>query len=523
MASIQEMQQQLLQSYEQISSLSQEIANTKNELATAIQQVTFIDQDRMQKDIKLRELEQAVVSLVAAGGQARDGGGRKTGISLLNLKTMEPKVFDGKVEGNFRNWAKKVRAYCNGSRPGFKHFLQWIEKQEIPINPNHMPEVRWEYKEAANQELYDFLIMRTADAAQVVVELSEDNGLEAWRQLVRRFDPIGESYVLDQMGSLMNVEQCAKLADLPGAIARWEKSHNMYMRRTGKTGVPEEWRIPLLMKMVPKSHAHEIQVRHKFATPEEKTYDRFSRMLIEMAGERIYEFNRSRGKDDMDVDPVDLDEAEYSEKEWEEWNSQRQSELEEELSWLGTKGKGKGSKGNKGKGKGGKASAPAGGKGGSSFEGNCLWCHKYGHQKKDCREFDAWKKKKDDERAKRGEAPFVPKAKGPGLGSFEPDGPLKSDYIAAGMLEGDESDADCCAVDPDDDDDDDTGDDDRGDFQIITEVKPRRQKKTARASPMTATSPSTGLFMPVRRITAASDAEPGGESSSSAAPAPPRP
>ena len=103
MASIQEMQQQLLQSYEQISSLSQEIANTKNELATAIQQVTFIDQDRMQKDIKLRELEQAVVSLVAAGGQAREGGGSKTGISLLNLKTMEPKVFDGKVEGNFRN------------------------------------------------------------------------------------------------------------------------------------------------------------------------------------------------------------------------------------------------------------------------------------------------------------------------------------------------------------------------------------------------------------------------------------
>ena len=73
MASIQEMQQQLLQSYEQISSLSQEIANTKNELATAIQQVTFIDQDRMQKDIKLRELEQAVVSLAARPETAEAG------------------------------------------------------------------------------------------------------------------------------------------------------------------------------------------------------------------------------------------------------------------------------------------------------------------------------------------------------------------------------------------------------------------------------------------------------------------
>lgn len=514
------MQQQLLQSYEQISSLSQEIAGAKGELATAIQQVNCLNQDRTQKDVKLRELEQAVVSLVAAGGQGGQSGGRKATVSLLNLKTMEPKVFDGKVEGNFRNWAKKVTAYCNGSRPGFKQFLQWMEKQEAPINPAHMPEINWEYKEAANQELYDFLMMRTADAAQTVVELSEDNGLEAWRQLVRRFDPIGESYVLDQMGSLMNVEQCAKLADLPGAIARWEKSHNMYMRRTGKTGVPEEWRIPLLMKMVPKSHAHEIQVRHKFATAEEKTYDRFSRMLIEMAGERIYEFNRSRGKDDMDVDPVDPDdEPEYNEKEWEEWTAQCQTEIEEELNWLGAKGKGKGNKGNKGKGKG----KPSTGKGGPSFEGNCLWCHKYGHQKKDCREFDAWKKKKDEERAKRGEAPFVPKTKAPGLGSFEPEGPTQSDYVAAGMLDGDDSDPGCNMVDPDDDDDDGSGNEDRGDFQIVTQVKTQKQKRTARNSPLTATSPSTGLFMPVKKTAAAGDADHGGGSSSSAAPAPPRP
>ena len=110
MASMQEMQQQLLQSYEQIRSLSQEIANTKSELAAAVQQVNYIDQDRMQKDNKLRELEQAVVSLVATNGQGGQGGGRKPTVSLFNLKTMAPKVFDGNMEGHFRIWAKKVKA-----------------------------------------------------------------------------------------------------------------------------------------------------------------------------------------------------------------------------------------------------------------------------------------------------------------------------------------------------------------------------------------------------------------------------
>ena len=70
--------------------------------------------------------------------------------------------------------------------------------------------------------------------------------------------------------------------------------------------------------------------------------------------------------------------VEYTEQEWLDW----EASLQEELNWLGARGKdGKGKGNRKGKGKGkGKT-----GKGKGST--NCGWCDKPGHWKADCREF----------------------------------------------------------------------------------------------------------------------------------------
>ena len=358
----------LLEIQTQVGTLHEHNRNLSQELGSANQQITALNQEvgnANQRagifEAKLKEMEAIILNWMSKSG----GGGsepREEKVSLVNIKTMTPKVFDGKQEGHFRTWAKKVRSYCNATRPGFKQFLKWIEKQDAPIEPLAMHEVNWKYKDAANDAMYDFLMIHTSDEAQTLVELAEDNGCEAWRQLCRRFDPVGESYVIDQMSMLMEVDRCTKFTDLPASIARWERGNGNYMKRTGGPGVPEEWKIPILFKMIPKSSLDDIKMRHKYATKEEKSYDRFSRTIVELATEKIYDNARARGKDDMDVDPVDPDddEREYTNEEWVEW----------ELNYLG-KGKGKG-QGQKGKGKG---------KG-------CHWCGKAGHQKKDCKEFE---------------------------------------------------------------------------------------------------------------------------------------
>ena len=147
--------------------------------------------------------------------------------SLVNLKTMAPKSFGGIAAENFRSWAKNVRSYCNGHRSGFKRFLKWIEQQKAPIDCRAM-QIQWEHPEEASDKLFDFLVLHTTGDARVCVELSEDNGAEAWRQLVARFDPIGESYVIDTMGHLMEVPRCKNLTELPAALAKWERLHNLY-------------------------------------------------------------------------------------------------------------------------------------------------------------------------------------------------------------------------------------------------------------------------------------------------------
>ena len=89
----------------------------------------------------------------------------------------------------------------------------------------------WKFKDVASEVLYDFLLMHTSDDTQHQVELQDENGLEAWRQLVIRFDP--ECYVFDPMNAQMEVLRCKHLIEFPAAITRCERSLRDYADKTG--------------------------------------------------------------------------------------------------------------------------------------------------------------------------------------------------------------------------------------------------------------------------------------------------
>ena len=163
-------------------------------------------------------------------------------VRTIDMKAMNPKTFDGKWDSPFRSCAKAVRAYCNASTPGFRKYLRWVENQTQTIDSNLLTGFQWEHKEAASDALYDFLLLHMTDDAQQLVELQHDeHGPETWRQLPIRFDPIGESFVFDQMDSLMEVPWCKQLAELPAALTKWERSlRNSSERTSGSPAVPPE-------------------------------------------------------------------------------------------------------------------------------------------------------------------------------------------------------------------------------------------------------------------------------------------
>ena len=51
---------------------------------------------------------------------------KEGGLSLVDSK-MVPETIGDYEKHNFRQWARKVRAYCGGRRRGFREALQWAE------------------------------------------------------------------------------------------------------------------------------------------------------------------------------------------------------------------------------------------------------------------------------------------------------------------------------------------------------------------------------------------------------------
>ena len=155
-----------------------------------------------------------------------------------------------------------------------------------------------------------------------------------------------------------------------------------YFERTGGTAVPApEWKLPILFKIIPTSMMSEIKIKHKYTVGVDKTYEGFSKLLVEMANEKVYDRRaaRGRGESDMDVDALAAEKLQqqadweaqqrelaaadqrdycndgahpdYTDAEWVEY----EKGLQDELNWLGGRGKGKGKGSNKGdrcKGKG---------------------------------------------------------------------------------------------------------------------------------------------------------------------------
>ena len=386
---------------------------------------TMLDELKATSERALLEMNNKVEE---AKREARsDNGGRDYKSKLINNRDMKCGVFTGKEA--YKPWAKKVKAYCNGLVSGFRAALDWAEKQTNVIDQTEMSATNWQFINEADQELYDLLVMVTAEDALTIVELSANHGFEAWRTLFRRMDPVGEDYEFEAAESLMSRPRCKDIVELPAAIERWQRDMNAYQERTGEK-MPERWSVPVLFRMIPDKNYNEVKLRWR--QDPEKDITKFMAALMQWANDLKFDQRRQRGPKQMDVDHVEgeRDEEGYTLEDWKEYTK----ELEESVDWLG-----KGKRGRKGEGKGGK-----------SGKGGCFWCKEPGHTKANCSKFAAWKKAKDEERKRKGLPPFKPGQKRSMdnvegedyevMDGQESIGMLDADYECGALGDGDEED-----------------------------------------------------------------------------------
>ena len=239
---------QLEQTKEHLTRISNALDALRSESSDAVSDLRRESSDAV-ADIR-RQLANAEAKIFQAGK------GIEKKIGLVNLKNFEPRVFAGKESENIKTWARRIKGYCNGKTKGFKTALEWAEIQTMPIDDDDLLTMNWEPAVEANDELYEYLTLVTSDDALTLVEKFKDNGFEAWRQLMKRYNPLGGRFELDRMTHLLRRKACKALSEVPSAVDALEKDIAGYEARSANK-FPEEWKAPLLIQLLPESHRNE--------------------------------------------------------------------------------------------------------------------------------------------------------------------------------------------------------------------------------------------------------------------------
>ena len=228
--------------------MATDMETMRAEIIALSQRLMLAEQHGVQAAEALDKLRAETDGALKAANARMDGGfggrDREDRMELVDVKTMQPTVFKGGMQESYKQWAKKVKAFCNSRKAGFRQALDWAEKETVPVTEDTLKVLSWAPAEAANAKLYDMLVMHLADDPLILVENHLNAGFEAWRALSRRYDPIGEQFVFDQMTSLLHRERCKDIGDLPGALERWTRDLSLYEKKTGQT-LQKEWRVPI--------------------------------------------------------------------------------------------------------------------------------------------------------------------------------------------------------------------------------------------------------------------------------------
>ena len=321
---------------------------------------------------------------------------------LMDMKTLQPETFKGKQSEAFKPWARKVKAFCNAKKAGFRRALEWAETQQTEIQD--LTGASWEHADVANEKLHDFLLQLCGDEAQILVDTPAlaGRGFEAWRLLTQRYSPCGGQYELDAMIALMQRKPVSNAVQIPGAISKLERDIALYGQRTGKS-FPEDWKVPVLLQLLPKAQAEQLKIRYAEGLTNYRT---IVENLMTFSQTMRFDGAYGRGDNDMDIGMVDWEDLTVAQTNayWEAFQRGLAGEEpppppegsdEQFIDALQRKGKGKG-KGKRGRQgpltqayQGGKADrqpnpATAPPQPGQPDKRICHWCQRMGHVMAGC-------------------------------------------------------------------------------------------------------------------------------------------
>ena len=384
----------------QLNQLAAGLAESRNREEQLRAQVEQLLQRQQQQQAVIQQQQQQIQQGVAAPA----GGDQGMGEAILQLtrsqqelvealKTKEsrkinlvdtkglskPDRFSGSEEG-FLYWRTRLEGFVTSIIPEMEDILNWAEEQDDEIT-RARAEAAWgrdgtegevEDLESWVNQLYSVLqTLCEKEAFTIVRSAGKNMGLEAWRKLVRRYDPSTGGRRRAMLKHILNTPKCGRVEDLSMALETWEEQLRQYESRKRADGtrhqVDEEIKVAILEHLCPAEIERHLQLNRTRYTGYNDVRAELVTYLETRLGQKLKIYDANFSGDPNGPQPMDV------------------GGFDRKGKGKDSKGKGKGKKGGKdkgqgsGKGKGGKPSKP-----GATKNDQCRNCGKYGHYARDC-------------------------------------------------------------------------------------------------------------------------------------------
>ena len=282
----------------QIAELASELAEERHRGASLDRVTQVLDRWTTQ------QAQQPVARLVDTRGIGRPS----------NLGSGEEKS----LEKSFPVWQRKMQNYISVF-PDLREPLEWAAMTAAPITPQLVEQRFGSEADPTDQvtdledkihQVFAVLMQVTEGEANDIVCNSSGMGLEAWRKLTRRWNPLTGSHLRNLLRHVISPGR-ASLTELPGALERWEEQVSKYRNSKNQQGqsrdIPEDILMAALESLVPT----DLEVHLQMNSSRFETYDAMraevlafieSRTGSRMTETKVHKHDKIR--DLMDLDSV---------------------------------------------------------------------------------------------------------------------------------------------------------------------------------------------------------------------------
>ena len=297
-----------------------ELRTQNQQLHQALQQVQQQQSQQQQEQSQQQSLIQALSDLpqslaqtvgsavLAAANPAR------TNPTLVDTKGLGKPPPLKNTESEFVSWARRTENFVVSVHPGARDVLTWaVEKESATVaEANAATEVVMppDTLRMLADQLYTVLMtLVEGESFDILVGSGSGEGLEAWRRLQKRWDPLTTGRARGLLREILSPGR-AKLVELQGAVERLEDLMRRYtQRRDARNGqrhtLAEDIRMAALEALLPE----ELERHGQLQRSRLDTYQKLREEVVLYAEARGYVAPKlgqvSKAREDRD-DPMDV-------------------------------------------------------------------------------------------------------------------------------------------------------------------------------------------------------------------------